>query len=286
MKKSISNDDTIYLSIKQVAKELYIVPATLRNWEKAGLIKPKRFDNNYRAYTLEDLNLLKKIRNLSLEGNMTMSAIRVLLYGETNTIPQKFKNNETGSHKYSKKLINSRWKASREKMNLTVQEVSDLTGINLQYIESIENGNAEMKIETLSELAIFYGESILYFFEIKEVDSIDAYVVKKNKGEVAEIGLDGVRTESLIQKNNHIIFPMLFTIKPGSGSKETHRHKGEEFIYILSGELKVTLNYDKTYTLRKGDSMYFKSKEYHHWENTSKYETKLLWVHSSIDSYD
>ncbi|MDD4844150.1 MAG: cupin domain-containing protein [Anaerotignum sp.] len=284
MNKPNNKNEEIYFTIKQVAKQIYIVPATLRNWEKAGLIKPKRLSNNYRVYTLSDLDLLKKIRTLSMDESMTMSAIKNLLYGDSNTSPYIYKNDAKESIKYSQKLLNSKWKASREVLNMSIEDVCKETGIDPFYIESIENGTATIDIDKLSKLAMLYGESILYFFEIDDIETADSYIVRKGKGEVAEIGLEGVRMESLVRKKNHVLFPMHFTVQPGGGSSETHRHKGEEYLYIIRGELQVIINYDLTFTLKKGDSMYFKSNEYHYWKNVSTQATKLIWVHSPVET--
>lgn len=272
-----SYNNNIYMNIQQVAKQLYIVPATLRNWEKAGLIKPKRLDNNYRVYTMDDLDLLRKIRNLSIDENMSASAIKSILYGDIIKGPK----NEKQSSQYSKKLINSRWKSSREQLGLSLEVVSEKTGIDIRYLEGLENGTADIEIKLLSDLALFYGESILYFFDVESEDSM---IVRKGKGEIAEVGLEGVKMESLIKQKKHVLFPMHFTIEPGFGSVVTHKHRGEEYIYVLSGELKVTLNYENTYTIKKGDSMFFKSSEPHSWHNHTENVTKVLWVHSPVQS--
>ena len=121
---------------------------------------------------------------------------------------------------------------------------------------------------------------MLYFFD-KEAN--DNRLIKSGCGEIVEVGLPGVKMESLISQKQDFVFPMMFTVEPGCGSADTHRHHGEEYIYILSGKLQITLNYNDIYILKKGDSMYFKSFEYHSWTNTGKAKVNLLWVHSPIE---
>jgi quercetin dioxygenase-like cupin family protein len=165
-------------------------------------------------------------------------------------------------------------------MGLTLDEVSAQVDISASYLSKIENGLANISIDILNKLAIFYGESILSFFELEGGDN---KVVRKGCGEIAEIGIPGVLMESLISQKNHVLFPMLFIIEPGKGDPNTHRHHGEEFIYVLTGRLKVTLNYDEVYTLKQGDSIYFKSFDYHCWLNDSSKVTKIIWVHSPVE---
>jgi len=54
---------TKYLTILNASKFLNVTAQTLRNWDKAGKLKPHRHPmNNYRLYKESDLkNLLKKI---------------------------------------------------------------------------------------------------------------------------------------------------------------------------------------------------------------------------------
>jgi len=52
-----------YFTIKNASKFLKVTAQTLRNWDKAGKLKPHRHPmNNYRLYKESDLKkLLKKI---------------------------------------------------------------------------------------------------------------------------------------------------------------------------------------------------------------------------------
>jgi DNA-binding transcriptional MerR regulator/quercetin dioxygenase-like cupin family protein len=281
MGKKYHQDDEVLFNINQVAKVLNVVPTTIRNWEKAGLFTAKRKGNNYRVFNLDDLELLKKIKTLSVENKMGARAIKSILM--TEVIKPPYLTNQGGDtqSKYSKKLISNKWREAREKMGLTLDEVSAQVDISSSYLSKIENGLANISIDILNKLAIFYGESILSFFELEGEDD---KVVRKGCGEIAEIGISGVEMESLISQKHHVLFPMLFTIEPGGGDPNTHRHHGEEFIYVLNGRLKVTLNYDEEYTLKQGDSIYFRSFDYHSWINDSVKATKVIWVHSPVEA--
>ncbi len=66
-------------SIGDVASELGVHPQTLRNWERAGLIKPTRVAGNRRVYFNEDLDLLRYIVRLEREDGLRVSGIRKVL---------------------------------------------------------------------------------------------------------------------------------------------------------------------------------------------------------------
>lgn len=279
--KSFIQDDEIVFNISQVAKLVDVVPATIRNWEKCGLFIAKRKDNNYRVYNLDDIETLKKIRMLSVEQNMGTVAIKNTLIPHAPKAPPI---GEAGhgdvAAEYSKEFLSHKWKSSREGLNLTLEEVGNAVGISASYLSRLENGQGNVSFEVMKKLAGFYGGSILDFFEIQESDHP---LVKKGTGETPAMDIPGLRLESLVAQHGNILSPMLFELEPGCCSPETHRHHGEEFIYVLTGIFHVTLDHEEEYAVYPGDSMYFQSSRYHGWINKGPQRCRLLWVHSPIE---
>ena len=54
-------------------------------------------------------------------------------------------------------------------------------------------------------------------------------------------------------------------------------------VFLLMGFFDVTLNYSDVYDMKTGDSMYFKSTEFHNWMNPGKKTSQILWVHSPVE---
>src|SRR3954468_22239345 len=55
------------LTISEAAEFLGVSPATLRNWDRAGKLKPRRHpQNGYRIYLHEDLEAVLRSADLSL----------------------------------------------------------------------------------------------------------------------------------------------------------------------------------------------------------------------------
>ena len=69
--------------------------------------------------------------------------------------------------------------------------------------------------------------------------NLNARLVRPAKRKVLEAG-PGVRME-LLAWGNTVMEPHLFRIKPRAGSGEAYAHEGEEFLYVLRGELKIAL---------------------------------------------
>jgi DNA-binding transcriptional MerR regulator/quercetin dioxygenase-like cupin family protein len=281
MNKLEMHIDEISFSINEVAKIIGVVPTTIRNWEKSGLFTAKRKSNNYRIYTFDDIELLKKIKKFSIDESLPLKSIKNMISASQPT-PYKFlAEDQKQDLKYSKKLLSNRWKEARESRQITLEEVGLAVGISASYLSKIENSQANVSYEILEKLALYYGEALLYFFDR---DVTEEKVVRKNQGEKVSIGLKGVQMESLVAVHDHMLYPMIFNIESGCGSSETHQHHGEEFIYVLSGSIDVTLNFEDHHHLTNGDSMYFRSNVYHSWINNAKQTAKLLWVHSPLSS--
>lgn len=272
---ALNSDNNILFNINEVAEMIGVVPATIRNWEENNLIKPKRKDNNYRGFDFDDIEKLKQIKYYSKDKNYSIEYIKKLFKAEGS--------NRSSKSSYSKRILGKNWKAKREDAGLSLNEVSEKVNISPSYLSQIENANANPSLDLLKKLAEFYGESLLTFIK-NEKENRDR-VLNEDNTEGINPSLPGVIVKSLVNKSPNILDPMIFIVEPGKGDPEKHTHNGEEFIYVLSGEIKVSLNEDEVYILNEGDSIYFKSYEKHCWINNSKTDkAKLLWVHSVIDS--
>ena len=74
------------------------------------------------------------------------------------------------------------------------------------------------------------------------------------------------------QKNR--MEPILLKLEPGGGVQEEDPHEGEEFGYVLSGSVLVTLG-DETYRVKKGEAFYFSASRRH--GLSSKTGAVVLW---------
>jgi quercetin dioxygenase-like cupin family protein len=129
-------------------------------------------------------------------------------------------------------------------------------------------------IGTLRRLARFYKTNILDFFDPSDSHS---HLVRPAKRKVLEAG-PGVRME-LLAWGNTVMEPHLFRIAPRAGSGDSYSHQGEEFLFILRGELTISLEGEQ-YRLQPGDSFYFESTTPHTWSNPGRTETWVLWVNT------
>lgn len=261
----MSSDAQVYLKIGDVARLVGISASAIRGWESLGLTRPQRSQSRYRLYTNDDVRLLKKARYLRKVRGLNAPAIVETLKRE-GAIKPAADSPAAG--------IGPRLRQLRTQRGSSLADVASAAGISVGFLSALERSQMSASVGTLRRLARYYRTNILEFFDAKELHTP---LVRPAKRKVLEAG-PGVRME-LLAWGNTVMEPHLFRIKPQAGSGEPYAHEGEEFLFVLRGELKIALA-DEEYHLKRGDSFYFESAIPHHWKNPGRSETLLLWVNT------
>jgi DNA-binding transcriptional MerR regulator/mannose-6-phosphate isomerase-like protein (cupin superfamily) len=262
----MSSAAQVYFKIGDVARQVGISPSAIRGWEKLGLTRPQRTESRYRLYSNHDVRLLKKARYLRRVRGLNAAAIVQTLQREGAIKPVA----DRGAA-----ALGPRLRRLRTQRGDSLAEVATAAGISVGFLSALERSQMSASVGTLRRLARYYQTNILDFFDATESDT---RLVRPTRRKVLEAG-PGVRME-LLAWGNKVMEPHLFRIKPQSGSGESYTHEGEEFLFVLRGELKIALA-DEEFHLKRGDSFYFESSTPHHWKNPGRTETWLLWVNTT-----
>ncbi|MGA9528091.1 MAG: cupin domain-containing protein [Terriglobales bacterium] len=260
----MSRDAQVYLKIGDVARLVGISPSAIRGWENLGLTHPQRSQSRYRLYTNDDVRVLKKARYLRKVRGLNAPAIVEMLKRDGAIRPTAAASSSLGS----------RLRQLRSKRGLSLAEVAAAAGISVGFLSALERSQMSASVGTLLRLARYYRTNILEFFDPAESNP---RLVRPAKRKVLEAG-PGVHME-LLAWGNTVMEPHLFRIKPQAGSGESYAHEGEEFLFVIRGELKIALAHEE-YHLKRGDSFYFESATPHRWSNPGTRETWLLWVNT------
>jgi DNA-binding transcriptional MerR regulator/quercetin dioxygenase-like cupin family protein len=255
-----------FLTVGQTARILGVSPSTLRLWESVGLISPARSDGRFRLYDPDLLEVLKRIKYLRDVKKLSVPGIKQML---GNKVPRGDSN---GNHQPQ---FGERLRKMRQELKLPITEAAKRAKISIGFLSAIELSKANPSIATLQRLAAAYHSTVLEFFDLPRhrVRLLHPDQRRELKSE------SGVRME-LLSVGTKMLECMLFRVPPGTGSDGAYAHEGEEFIYMMAGELEIWLDEQESYFLRTGDSFWFESNLGHRWFNPSKKEAVLIWINT------
>lgn len=248
-----------------MARLVGVSPSVIRSWESLGLARPRRTASKYRIYSAGDVKLLKRAKFLRRVRGLNAPAIVEML---------KRDGLVTAHPDAGASAIGVRLRQLRMQRGLSLAQVAHAVGISVGFLSALERSHMCASVATLRRLTRFYKTNILDFFNPAESNT---RLVRPEKRRVLEAG-PGVRME-LLAWGNTVMEPHLFRIAPRAGSGESYTHDGEEFLYILRGELHISLQKEE-YRLQPGDSFYFESTTPHHWRNPGRGETWVLWINT------
>jgi len=179
--------------------------------------------------------------------------------------------------------VGEKIKKLREEKGMSLGELAEKSGFSSALLSQVENHMISPPLGALIKLAQAMDVAIGHFFG----DNAEAPFVIVRSGERAHISRvaskEGVKFgysyESLAQnKKNRFMEPFLVTLEPATKKdRNAFSHEGEEFIFVLEGEMEVTLE-DHTDLLKPGDSIYFDSRLRHRVECSGEGNTRILAV--------
>ena len=173
-------------------------------------------------------------------------------------------------------------RAFRRKQGWTLAEVSQKTGLPVSTLSRIETDQISPTYDQLSRLSVGLCIDMAQLLsgdmdEAKPLQTARRSVNRAGEGQILDTPMQSLRYLS-VDLTNKQFAPIIGEIKAHSLEEagEFHRHHGEEFIFVVSGELEL---HSESYTplrLRAGDSVYFDSGMAHAYVAAGKEPCKIL----------
>jgi transcriptional regulator with XRE-family HTH domain len=169
----------------------------------------------------------------------------------------------------------------RQERGLTLQEVSDGSGLTPSFLSRLERDKVNISVANLRKLAMFFSVQMTYFFEGEENQQAGQVV---RPDERVKLSLDDapVQVFSLLPANGDLESRLL-EAQPGSG-QQGFSGKGSQMVYLLQGHLRFQLG-DEEYELTEGDTLFYKDDLAHNWLNVGEQSAILLTV-STVNGRD
>lgn len=171
--------------------------------------------------------------------------------------------------------IGKKLKELRTAKGLTQEELADRAELSKGFISQLERDLTSPSIATLVDILQCLGTNLNEFFQETSEEQIvfhDEDYFEKIDNEFSN------KIEWIIpnaQKN--IMEPIRLTLEPGGSTYPDVPHEGEEFGYILQGNVTIHIG-NRKIKAKKGESFYFTPSSQHYIKNNGKTPAVLIWV--------
>jgi transcriptional regulator with XRE-family HTH domain len=170
-----------------------------------------------------------------------------------------------------------RLKELRLQRGWTLQQLAEQSGLSKTFISRLESGDRQASISAVLTLARVFGVSLASMFE-SQIAEEPCLIVRAS--EAVSKSANGLTYTPLSNAERFFnLQPIRLSVSPSRKGNEHFHHEGEEWIYLLSGRLTLSLA-GKTYDLEPGDAVHFDSRLPHRLIATGTQDAEVLLVAS------
>jgi transcriptional regulator with XRE-family HTH domain len=172
--------------------------------------------------------------------------------------------------------IGERIRMMRQAKSLTQEELASRAGLTKGFISQVERNLTSLSVESLLGILDALDQKASTFFD----EAFHEKIVFGADDRV-ELEKENVASFQILvpAAQNRLMDPAFLSLNPGETTEDEEPHEGEEFGFVLSGAIEVSLGV-KTYRVRKGECFYFKASRKHYLANRRKMRATVLWVSS------
>ncbi|MEI6714484.1 MAG: XRE family transcriptional regulator [Verrucomicrobiota bacterium] len=157
----------------------------------------------------------------------------------------------------------------RTQQQRTLKDIADRCGFTVSLLSKIESGKTSPPVATLAKIATALGTTVGDLLS-GNLSSETACTRSDTLAKQALTMTDKGYGFHLLaaERSGKVMQPFLFVAERGKVKATGLSHTGEEFIYVLEGEMNYRVG-AAIYRLGPGDSLYFSSTETHDLEPIS-----------------
>jgi transcriptional regulator with XRE-family HTH domain len=162
--------------------------------------------------------------------------------------------------------IGQKVKSFRHLLNLTIPQLAEITGLSKGFISQVENDKASLSIDSLQKIAEALKQPIRCFLE---EPPFQPELIKKDARHRIKLGENEPVVEILSSPFGRQLQMMMMEVPVGYQTGDcSHSHEGEEWIFVLSGIVRVTQG-EFSEILEEGDSIHIDGSYPHICQNAS-----------------
>ena len=169
--------------------------------------------------------------------------------------------------------IGAKIKELRTRNGLTLEELASRSELTKGFLSQLERDLTSPSISTLEDILEALGTNLSEFFQSTPEQQItfgknDFFVDERDEHTVEWIVPNA-------QKNE--MEPIRITIHPGCTSFIMKANEGQEFGYVLNGQVELVIG-KKVYSMKAKETIYLNGARSHFIRNKGKKDAVLLWI--------
>lgn len=170
-------------------------------------------------------------------------------------------------------VVGQRIRIFREEQSMSLRKLAEGSGVSVGFLSQVERGLSSIALSTLRSVALALGHPMVDFFArtdpALEGPGGVVFTLNRAAAQAHRVVSGGRHYEMLSARVPGLVLePMLVYIEPGGVREEAAGHSGEEFAYVIRGELTYEVA-GVTHKLGVGDSLHLRSNTPHSLHNES-----------------
>lgn len=169
--------------------------------------------------------------------------------------------------------IGKKLKELRIQNDLTLGDLASRSELTKGFLSQVERNLTTPSIATLEDILEALGTNLSEFFHEEEEKQIVFSTQDFFEDKQEDYTIEWVIPNA--QKNE--MEPILLTLHPHKQSHELAAHHGEEFGYVLKGNVTL-IRGNKRYKLKAQETFYLDGTKSHYLYNHGNSDAKVLWI--------
>ncbi len=179
--------------------------------------------------------------------------------------------------------LGARVRELRKARDWTLEQAAQKAGLARSTLSKIENGQMSPTYDALKKLAVGLGISVPQLFTQPSKGQVNGRMAMTRSGEGQNQITTTYEHELLAdQLTKKSMLPYRARIRARSMDEFDGwvRHDGEEFLYVLTGTIRLFTEFYEPVEMKRGDSAYYDATMGHNVVSTSQEDATILWVTS------
>lgn len=194
---------------------------------------------------------------------------------------------ESGESENAQPLnLGERVRQLRKDHGWTLEQAAQQAGLARSTLSKIENGQMSPTYEALKKLADGLAISVPQLFTPPQRELISGRMAVTKEGAGAQHATVTYEHELLgeaLRKKTMLPYKARIRARSVDEFEGWVRHDGEEFLYVLTGVIRLYTEFYEPIEMRRGDSAYYDATMGHNVVSLSDEDATILWVTSLVD---